>query len=189
MEKGKLISWNDNKGFGFIKPEVAGSTDVFIHISALKNMARKPIVDDEISYHCEQQADGRFRAIKANIEGVAVVARPPKKPQPVKRDLHMSRPPKSSTKPMMLIFVIVAGIASTAYSQFQKVTSPPLDDNRAQQATDWQAPTQTFRCETGKHHCSQMRSCAEATFYIRNCPDTKMDGDNDGIPCERQLCQ
>ncbi|MCI5164095.1 MAG: DNA-binding protein [Candidatus Electrothrix sp. AX5] len=44
-----------------------------------------------------------------------------------------------------------------------------------------------FSCQ-GKKHCSQMRSCAEAKFYIRNCPGTKMDGDNDGIPCERQWC-
>jgi hypothetical protein len=44
-----------------------------------------------------------------------------------------------------------------------------------------------FRCE-GKTHCSQMASCAEATFYLKNCPGTKMDGDNDGIPCESQYC-
>jgi hypothetical protein len=44
-----------------------------------------------------------------------------------------------------------------------------------------------FRCE-GKTHCSQMISCDEATFYLRNCPGTKMDGDNDGIPCESQHC-
>ncbi|MEJ5029051.1 excalibur calcium-binding domain-containing protein [Comamonas sp. MYb69] len=33
-----------------------------------------------------------------------------------------------------------------------------------------------------------MTSCKEAKFFLKNCPDTKMDGDNDGIPCERQLC-
>lgn len=36
----------------------------------------------------------------------------------------------------------------------------------------------------GRQHCSQMNSRAEAEFFIKNCPDTKMDGDNDGIPCE-----
>jgi len=29
---------------------------------------------------------------------------------------------------------------------------------------------------SGKTHCSQMTSCAEAKFYIRNCPNTKMVG-------------
>ncbi|RLA82911.1 MAG: hypothetical protein DRG78_05870 [Epsilonproteobacteria bacterium] len=44
-----------------------------------------------------------------------------------------------------------------------------------------------FKCD-GRQHCSQMRSCAEAKFFIRNCPNTKMDGDKDGIPCEKQHC-
>ncbi|MBE0655130.1 MAG: excalibur calcium-binding domain-containing protein [Bacteroidales bacterium] len=45
----------------------------------------------------------------------------------------------------------------------------------------------TFHC-SGKIYCSEMSSCAEAKFYLRNCPGTKMDGDNDGIPCEKQWC-
>lgn len=44
-------------------------------------------------------------------------------------------------------------------------------------------PEGVFRCE-GKQHCSQMASCAEARFYLKNCPAVKMDGDGDGIPCE-----
>ena len=44
-----------------------------------------------------------------------------------------------------------------------------------------------YRCD-GRTYCSQMRSCAEATWFLRNCPGTKMDGDNDGIPCESQWC-
>lgn len=45
----------------------------------------------------------------------------------------------------------------------------------------------TFQC-SGKIYCSEMSSCAEAKFYLRNCPGTKMDGNNDGIPCEKQWC-
>ena len=41
----------------------------------------------------------------------------------------------------------------------------------------------SFRCD-GRTHCSQMTSYEEAVFFIRNCPDTKMDGDHDGEPCE-----
>lgn len=44
-----------------------------------------------------------------------------------------------------------------------------------------------FRCE-GKTRCSEMISCEEATFYLKNCPGTRMDGDDDGIPCESQHC-
>jgi len=44
-----------------------------------------------------------------------------------------------------------------------------------------------FKCD-GRKYCSQMRSCAEAKYFIRNCPNTKMDGDGDGVPCEKQHC-
>jgi hypothetical protein len=33
-----------------------------------------------------------------------------------------------------------------------------------------------------------MRSCAEATWFLKNCPGVQMDGDRDGIPCETQWC-
>lgn len=45
----------------------------------------------------------------------------------------------------------------------------------------------SFSCD-GRKHCSQMRSCAEANYFLANCPGVKMDGDNDGIPCEEQWC-
>jgi hypothetical protein len=45
----------------------------------------------------------------------------------------------------------------------------------------------SYQCD-GRIYCSQMTSCAEATFFLQNCPGVKMDGDNDGIPCEKQWC-
>ncbi|MBS0391674.1 MAG: excalibur calcium-binding domain-containing protein [Proteobacteria bacterium] len=51
-----------------------------------------------------------------------------------------------------------------------------------------QSPSsQQFRCD-GRTHCSQMKSCEEAKFFLKSCPGTKMDGDGNGIPCERQWC-
>lgn len=38
-----------------------------------------------------------------------------------------------------------------------------------------------------KTRCSQMSSCAEAEFYLRQCQLTTIDGNRDGEPCE-QLC-
>lgn len=40
-----------------------------------------------------------------------------------------------------------------------------------------------FKCD-GRQYCSQMNSRAEAEFFSASCPNTKMDGDRDGIPCE-----
>jgi hypothetical protein len=49
------------------------------------------------------------------------------------------------------------------------------------------APVTSFKCD-GRKHCSQMTSCKEAKFFLKNCPGVKMDGDGDGIPCEKQWC-
>jgi Excalibur calcium-binding domain len=48
-------------------------------------------------------------------------------------------------------------------------------------------PSSTFKCDSRKY-CTQMASCAEAKYFLSNCPGVKMDGDGDGIPCEEQLC-
>lgn len=49
------------------------------------------------------------------------------------------------------------------------------------------APAAAPRCD-GRTHCSQMRSCEEAKYFIQHCPNTQMDGDRDGVPCEEQWC-
>jgi len=52
------------------------------------------------------------------------------------------------------------------------------------------APAPQFKCD-GRRYCAQMTSCAEATYYLANCPGVKMDGDGhgNGVPCERQWCR
>lgn len=45
---------------------------------------------------------------------------------------------------------------------------------------------QSFSCD-GRQHCSQMHSYEEAVYFLRNCPNVKMDGNHDGVPCERQF--
>ena len=49
------------------------------------------------------------------------------------------------------------------------------------------SPSAPSKCD-GRTHCSQMRSCEEAKYFIQNCPNTSMDGDGDRIPCEEQWC-
>jgi endonuclease YncB( thermonuclease family) len=49
------------------------------------------------------------------------------------------------------------------------------------------AGTAAARCD-GRKHCSQMKSCEEATWFLQHCPGVEMDGDRDGVPCERQWC-
>lgn len=60
---------------------------------------------------------------------------------------------------------------------------------RGNPSNDQEIPNtrESARCD-GRTHCSQMRSCEEALFFLNNCPNAVLDGDNDGVPCERQWC-
>lgn len=46
--------------------------------------------------------------------------------------------------------------------------------------------SQSFECGT-KTYCRDMSSCEEARFFLRQCGLQRLDGDQDGTPCER-LC-
>ncbi|MCW8963747.1 MAG: cold shock and DUF1294 domain-containing protein [Gammaproteobacteria bacterium] len=66
--KGKIISWNEEKGFGFIAP-VAGGKQIFIHVTALNNRSRRPEVDQIVTYTVSSDKQGRPCAIKATLDG------------------------------------------------------------------------------------------------------------------------
>jgi len=74
--KGTLIRWRDDKGFGFIKLESGYGADidpdmqVFIHVSALGQMSRRPMDGDIIRFNIEHKSNGRLNALNAIIEGV-----------------------------------------------------------------------------------------------------------------------
>jgi hypothetical protein len=64
----------------------------------------------------------------------------------------------------------------------------PYDWNSpATQAPRQNAPQQQgsgFTCGL-KRYCGEMTSCAEAYFYLNQCGLRRLDGDGDGVPCER----
>jgi cold shock CspA family protein len=203
MLTGILVRWNDEKGFGFIRKE-SDKQDVFIHISALAHMSRRPVVGDVIFFDFETEANGKLRVTNAKIEGVPRIDKP-QQSWSLTPIHHNSNPKPKATVPRTqrtynnhntryqnerrgffskvapLFIVVLAFFAYQKFSYYQKDNAPipvisPIDK-----------PKSVFKC-TGKAHCSEMSSCEEATFYIQNCPNTKMDGDNDGIPCENQWC-
>ena len=65
----------------------------------------------------------------------------------------------------------------------EKVVTPPIPK---QVKVVKPKPKKVFKCD-GREYCSQMRSYEEAKYFNDFCPNTKMDGDGDGIPCERQF--
>ena len=67
IRKGKLTKWKDERGFGFIQPQ-DGSQEVFLHISDIKDLARRPQEGDIIYYHVVTEK-GKIRACNASIVG------------------------------------------------------------------------------------------------------------------------
>ncbi|CAN5873862.1 hypothetical protein BH11PSE8_BH11PSE8_20260 [soil metagenome] len=66
--------------------------------------------------------------------------------------------------------------------------SRSLDDARSRSAPEHVPTTGQYTCD-GRTHCSQMTSCAEAKYFLANCPGVQMDGNHDGVPCETQWCK
>lgn len=76
-QKGKLRSWNDDRGFGFIVPSDGGK-DVFLHISAFSNRNRRPETGQFVTYKLSADSQGRPRAANATLPGDRL-ARPKRK--------------------------------------------------------------------------------------------------------------
>lgn len=62
--EGKIVKWDDDKGFGFIRA-TQNSKDVFLHISQIHRLKKRPVINDLVSYDIVIDETGRFRA--ANV--------------------------------------------------------------------------------------------------------------------------
>ena len=88
---------------------------------------------------------------------------------------------------MKKVFLLVlAGAGAWQLYQDRGIDRPDSFIPRLEASSSSTTPTvprPAFTCD-GREHCSQMNSRAEALYFTNNCPNTKMDGDNDGEPCE-----
>lgn len=87
-------------------------------------------------------------------------------------------------------YVVLAVIGLSAWYVYharihppRPVATAPAVPSRAGSMLDGGEGASRFHCD-GRKYCSQMRSRAEAVYFTRHCPDARMDGDHDGIPCE-----
>lgn len=64
--KGKITTWDDGKGYGFITP-LQGGERVFIHITALKNRSRRPQLNEIVTYQLSADKQGRKCAVNATL--------------------------------------------------------------------------------------------------------------------------
>ena len=191
---GTLKKWNDERGFGFLLAENGGQ-ELFVHVSAFPRGGRPPLVGEALSFEVEPDKDGRKRAVRVRRPGdpEARQARPEVRDRPHVRRSSPQRADSSSLVPRLIALLLVAGMAWYAYGQYSERVAalPEAAPQSVLNPEPWTKPRATqpnrYQCD-GRQHCSQMTSCEEANFFIRNCPDTKMDGDGDGVPCEQQLC-
>jgi uncharacterized membrane protein YsdA (DUF1294 family)/cold shock CspA family protein len=66
-KQGRLKSWNDKKGFGFIA-NPSGGADTFIHISAFKKRNVRPVINQTIIFTPSKDEQGRPRATLAELK-------------------------------------------------------------------------------------------------------------------------
>ena len=81
--QGRITTWNDDKGFGFITPN-GGGERVFLHISEFSNRQRRPQGDELVTFACVTDAKGRAQAKAVAFVGerALVPAAPGRSPLP-----------------------------------------------------------------------------------------------------------
>lgn len=211
--RGTLIKWNEDRGFGFAKTRDTG-IEVFTHVSEFPRGGRRPQIGDPLSFEIVSGDDGRKRARAIVFEvpatGRADLAHAPTdssaskpraaSPPRAQRDTHAR--PRRPDRPRggrrgrgvsaliataLFIGMAVLGIREAVDAMRSASVAPPPAAIAAPAASPLSTPP-AARCD-GRTHCSEMRSCADATWVQRNCPGAAMDGDGDGVPCETQWCR
>jgi cold shock CspA family protein len=207
-QQGTLCKWNEERGFGFIKP-YAGGSDIFVHISSFPKHIELPTIGESVFYQIAIRS-GKPQAIDVRTQDH-------EQSRHVKTRYN-SRKKTSSFGLIALVFLLLVLIAIVYFKFFGHAqTDAPIDavtTTTSNQRTDAEirqairdslnggsnsrpsaintlkpaAVSSNSKCD-GRTHCSQMTSCAEATYFLQNCPGVQMDGgDQDGVPCESQWC-
>jgi uncharacterized membrane protein YsdA (DUF1294 family)/cold shock CspA family protein len=64
---GRINSWNDDRGFGFIEP-THGGQEIFFHVKAFRGRGERPKIGQFVSFEVELGPEGKKRA--RNVEPV-----------------------------------------------------------------------------------------------------------------------
>lgn len=207
--QGTLIKWNDDRGFGFAKTRDAG-IEVFAHISEFPRGGRRPQIGDPLSFDIESGDDGRKRARAIVFEvpatgradfTLAPIDRRASKPPPAASPRSQRETPARPRRPQhtregggfsgligAAVFVCIVLLGGHRLIEAFRTTDDVPPPAMPSQTVSPLSAAPAARCD-GHTHCGQMRSCADAKWVLRNCPNTAMDGDHDGVPCEDQWCR
>jgi len=161
-----------------------GGDPVFVHISAFPRDRQRPKIGGALTLEVEPAGDGKRRAVDVQRPG------PARRGAPSRPGPNARRRGGSGWVRRRLSVVIVESAVAAYTSMSGRPREPAAfhDSQPSAPATATPMPSASgFRCDE-RTHCSQMTSCEEAKFFLRNCPGTQMDGNGDGIPCEKQWC-
>ncbi|MBR4876526.1 MAG: cold shock domain-containing protein [Rhodocyclaceae bacterium] len=100
--QGKIVRWDEARGFGFVKEEITG-TEIFIHISALNIRNPPPEVGEGVEFETAyNEQKGRTEVKQAayrdkNRKAVLELAQAPRKSPARQRKHHAdkNRPPRA----------------------------------------------------------------------------------------------
>ena len=176
---GKLEEWDEDRGSGFITP-LRGGDPVSVHISAFHADRRRPRVGELLSFEVEAAAEGKRRAINVRRPGREGLRSAGTSSPRAWRAPWFSR---------LVTAVIIAALVVFAYVKYTEISPSDVAADKAAASSDARAtgaPAE-FRCD-GRIHCSQMKSCDEAKFFMQNCPGVQLKASQDDVPCERQWC-
>ena len=134
----------------------------------------------------ERDAQGRKRAVNVAMPGDSHM---PPAPEEGLRPGHRRARARQARSPAWVVVAIVC-VAVAVGVRYARHSHAPDQANVLAPAfgdAPGAEPRTTYRCDD-RTRCSQMTSCAEATWVSSHCSGTEMDGNHDGVPCERQWC-
>ncbi|MCT8126093.1 DUF1294 domain-containing protein [Alishewanella sp. BS5-314] len=140
--KGKITQWDDAKGFGFIQPMLKGER-VFVHIKALQNRTRRPVLGEVVTYSLGKDEQDRLQAQDVTFAG----------------EKHRIRTARTASKAPLLLVLGFAGVLTlalffgklplyvfVAYALLSVLTFIAYWlDKRKAQARRWRTPESTLQ--------------------------------------------
>ncbi|MGE8558116.1 MAG: cold shock domain-containing protein [Acinetobacter sp.] len=187
--EGTIKSYNTERGFGFI--DVNGEKkDLFFHIKDFPNKNIEPKIGENLKFRIVED-NGKLKAdniVRLDVKVESVSHTPLSRAKEKSNYRHrQSKNDKQDAGFLTTIIglVVIGVLIYMAYGKYQRwqlsQQAPITVQTVVEQPVN--SSLNSYHCD-GRIHCSQMNSRDEARWFVRNCPGTQMDGNNDGEPCE-----
>ena len=188
--EGTVKTYNSKKGFGFIKVD-GEKKDIFFHITNCPNKHVEPKQGERFKFIVAHD-NGKLKAdniIRLDLKMEAERHTPQSRALSQERVSSKKKYPKNKSSGgfvfMIIGLLLIAGLVYVIYHKYQRINLASQSPDQMQRVVEPSTNSNPngYSCD-GRIHCSQMNSREEARWFVRNCPGTRMDGNNDGEPCE-----